>query len=103
MSESSTTKIKNKIKALDSSLELWVIGSFTTFIMEGEFLYMCGEHKHNIMMECLRRSSWTLGTIALHVHDTQVCDGLRGNVSSGFLVFGRKLVVQRDMTELMEL
>lgn len=102
MSKSSTTKIKNEIK--DSSLELWVISSFTTFIMEGEFLYMSttsGSHAN--VMECLRRSSWTLGTIALHVHDTRVCDGLRGNVSSGFLMFGRKLVVQREMTELMEL
>lgn len=48
MSKSSTTKIKNKIKALVSSLELRVISSFTTFIMEGRFLYRCGEHIHNI-------------------------------------------------------
>lgn len=29
-------KIRNRIKALDSSLELRTIGSFTTFIVEGK-------------------------------------------------------------------
>lgn len=88
MSESSTTKIKNEIKALDSSLELRVISSFTTFIMEGKFLYRCGEHKHNIWttrhrdVERERRSSWTLVTIALHVHNTRVCDGSVGEETS---------------------
>lgn len=72
--EKQHNKIKNRIKALDSSLELGTVSSFTTFIVEGKVSCTGVEStnttsgSHANLMERLRNEQLdSLVTIALHV------------------------------------
>lgn len=80
-------------------MELRTISSFTTFIVEGKV--SCTGVASTNTTSGSYASSWTLGTIALHVLFQGKChvrlrDVWRGQKAD-------RLSVQREMTELMEL